>query len=340
MLRILSLMFLITSIALCQSAPPRKDIPSIARAANGAVVSIIMSDVDGNVTAKGTGFFITRDGHILTNYHVIDDEHSVPTIKLRGGTLLSVDELLAFDKERDIAILKVNGEFRTVSLGDSDKLQVGEEVVAIGNPLSLESTVSNGIVSAIRSVQEGGDKILQITAPISPGSSGGPLFNMRGEVIGITTAKLEGGENLNFAIPINDIGKALFESEGPVAAADLSGDYACDVDVIETHITLSVVGAVLVLTYYSKEGNPGEFRFLREGHIWIAREYVDGHWVNARYNLKGPPPSFSITSKMKFFLANTFFYDKSRGQITTGTLLSGNLPPMTLSGTCKGVPPR
>jgi hypothetical protein len=86
---------------------------------------------------------------------------------------------------------------------------VGEDVVAIGNPLSLESTVSNGIVSGIRTVQDKGGTFLQVTTPISPGSSGGPLFNMAGEVVGITTMYLEGGENLNFAIPINDA-KRLF----------------------------------------------------------------------------------------------------------------------------------
>jgi len=105
-----------------------------------------------------------------------------------------------------VAIIKAHGnDFRPLTLGDSDRLQVGEEVVAIGNPLSLESTVSNGIVSAIRTVEDEGGKFLQVTAPISPGSSGGPLFNMAGEVVGITTSHLVGGQNLNFAIPINDV---------------------------------------------------------------------------------------------------------------------------------------
>ena len=114
--------------------------------------------------------------------------------------------MLASDKDRDVAVIKAHGnDFRTLTLGDSDRLQVGEEVVAIGNPLSLESTVSNGIVSAIRTVEDEGGKFVQITAPISPGSSGGPLFNMAGEVVGITTSHIKGGENLNFAIPINDV---------------------------------------------------------------------------------------------------------------------------------------
>lgn len=118
--------------------------------------------------------------------------------------------MLAFDKARDIAVIKAHGSnFKTLTLGNSNRVQVGEEVIAIGNPLSLESTVSNGIVSGIRTVQEEGGEFLQVTAPISPGSSGGPLFNMAGEVVGITTLYLKGGENLNFAIPINDAKRLL-----------------------------------------------------------------------------------------------------------------------------------
>jgi hypothetical protein len=188
-----------------QSAPPRKDIPAIAKAANGAIVSIVMSDKDGHAIAQGSGFLVSKDGRILTDYHVIENGSSA-IVKLPDGAFFAVDGVLATDKARDIAVIKAHGEnFRTVTLGDSDRLQVGEEVVAIGNPLSLESTVSNGIVSGIRTVKEEGGKFLQITAPISPGSSGGPLFNMAGEVVGITTLHVEGGENLNFAIPVNEV---------------------------------------------------------------------------------------------------------------------------------------
>jgi S1-C subfamily serine protease/tetratricopeptide (TPR) repeat protein len=181
------------------------DIPAISREANGAIVSIVMSDKDSHPIAKGSGFFISKDGRILTNYHVIKSGTSA-VVKLPDGASFDVDGVLAVDKDRDVAVIKAHGnDFRTLTLGDSDRLQVGEEVVAIGNPLSLESTVSNGIVSAVRTIQTEGGKFLQITAPISPGSSGGPLFNMAGEVVGITTSHLEGGENLNFAIPINDV---------------------------------------------------------------------------------------------------------------------------------------
>jgi hypothetical protein len=168
----------------------------------------------------------------VTNYHVIKSGTSA-IVKLPHGAFFPVDGLIAFDKGRDIAIIKAHGEdFRAVTLGDSGRVQVGDEVVAIGNPLSLESTVSDGIVSAIRTIEQEGGEFLQITAPISPGSSGGPLFNAAGEVVGITTLYLEGGENLNFAIPVNDAKRLLqgsvskvhdFPNEARAGAASSAG---------------------------------------------------------------------------------------------------------------------
>jgi S1-C subfamily serine protease len=196
-------------VVAAQSAPPRKDIPAIAKAANGVIVSIITSDKDGHPVAQGTGFLVSNDGRIVTNYHVIKGAHSA-IVKLPDGAFYDVDGVVAFDKVRDLAVIKAHGQnFRVVTLGNSDRVQVGEAIVAIGSPLSLESTVSSGIISGIRSVEEKGGKFLQVTAPISPGSSGGPLFNMAGEVVGITTLYIEGGENLNFAIPINDAKRLL-----------------------------------------------------------------------------------------------------------------------------------
>ena len=186
---------------------PRKDVATIAKETKGAVVSIVMADKGGQPIAQGSGFVVSRDGRIVTNYHVIKSGSSA-IIKLPDGAYFTVDGVLAFDKERDVAVIKAHGNnFQTVTLGNSDRLQVGADVVAIGSPLSLESTVSNGIVSGIRRDEE--RTLLQITAPISHGSSGGPLFNMAGEVIGITSAAFVDGENLNFAVPINDAKRLL-----------------------------------------------------------------------------------------------------------------------------------
>jgi hypothetical protein len=204
----------------------RLDIPAISREANGSIVSIVMLDKDGHPLAQGSGFLISKDGQVVTNYHVIRNGTSA-VIKFPDGVFVAADGVLVSDENRDVAVIKVHGNgFKALTLGDSDRLQVGEEVVAIGNPLSLESTVSNGIVSAIRTVEDEGGKFLQITAPISPGSSGGPLFNMAGRVVGITTSHIKGGENLNFAIPINDVKPMLqvrlpsgYQDAKPIARA-------------------------------------------------------------------------------------------------------------------------
>jgi S1-C subfamily serine protease len=203
-MRIPALLVLAVTLAGCGAHRSAKDITAIAKAADGAVVSITMLDINGQPIAQGSGFIISKDGCIVTNYHVIKTGSSA-IVKLPNGAFFPVEGVLAFDKDRDIAVIKAHGEdFRTVPLGDSRRVEVGDEVIAIGNPLSLESTVSNGIISGIRTVREEGRDFLQVTTPISPGSSGGPLFNMDGQVVGITTMYLKGGENLNFAIPIND----------------------------------------------------------------------------------------------------------------------------------------
>ena len=214
-MKYMAAVLLLVAAMLAQNAPSTNkgrhlDIPAISRQANGSIVSIVMSDKDGHPIAQGSGFLISIDGQVVTNYHVIKNGSSA-VIKFPDGTFFAVDGVLDSDKDRDVAIIKVHGNgFKALTLGDSDQLQVGEEVVAIGNPLSLESTVSNGIVSAIRTIEDEGGKFLQITAPISPGSSGGPLFNMAGKVVGITTSHIPGGENLNFAIPINDVKPTVF----------------------------------------------------------------------------------------------------------------------------------
>ena len=192
---VIALFAMFWTTAGAQSPLPRKDIPAIAKAANGAIVTIVMANGDKPI-ATGTGFLVSADGVIVTNYHVIQ-EGNVAVVKLSDGTALPVDGVLAADKVRDLAVIKVHGKtFRTLTLGNSDRVQVGEEVVAIGNPLGLELTVSNGILSGVRTVEKGGGKFLQVTAPISHGSSGGPLFNMAGEVIGITSMYFEGGGEL------------------------------------------------------------------------------------------------------------------------------------------------
>jgi len=210
LLSYLALTSVVASILSAQSAPPQMTIPAIAKAANGAIVTIVTADNDKPI-AQGTGFLVSTEGVVVTNYHVIENGN-IAIVKFSDGTTLPVDGVLAADKVRDLAIIKIHGKiFRALTLGNSDRVQPGEEVVAIGNPLGLELTVSNGIVSGVRTDKETGGKFLQVTVPFTHGSSGGPLFNMMGEVIGITTLVYEGAGNLNFAIPVNDAKLLLHE---------------------------------------------------------------------------------------------------------------------------------
>lgn len=148
----------------------------------------------------GTGFVVKSDGWIATNLHVVIGGAHVK-VTLRDGRDFDVVEVMAASPERDLVLLRIEAHgLPALHLGDSDAMRPGDPVVAIGNPLGLEDTVSNGLVSARRKVDPTFE-ILQVSAPIAPGSSGGPLFNDKGEVVGIATAILQGGQNLAFGVP-------------------------------------------------------------------------------------------------------------------------------------------
>ncbi len=158
-------------------------------------------------SALGTGFIISSDGYIVTNNHVVEGADKI-FVNLEGATskAASVEaELIGMDPETDIALLKVKVDktLPTLTFGDSDALEVGEWVLAIGNPFGLSSTVTAGILSAKgRNIHSGPyDNFLQTDASINPGNSGGPLINMQGEVIGINTAIAASGQGIGFAIP-------------------------------------------------------------------------------------------------------------------------------------------
>lgn len=177
-------------------------VESIVHDQGDAVVLIVTYDESGTPLSLGSGFFVKSDGVFITNYHVIEGSYS-GVIKLIDGRVLGNIEIIDFNSEWDIAILKVEGSgFPTVKLGNSDIVKSGQKIVVIGNPEGLQNTVSDGLVSSIRKIESEGDYFIQISAPISEGSSGGPVYNMNGEVIGIATMMLKSGQNLNFAIPI------------------------------------------------------------------------------------------------------------------------------------------
>ncbi len=162
----------------------------------------------------GSGFILNEDGFLMTNFHVIEGETqiSVEVYHQKNGQLerktYKQVRIVAINKFGDLALLKIEDKdapkFKYVSLGSADALAVGEGVFAIGSPLGLERTVTEGILST-KTRQMAGDLYLQTTAQINPGNSGGPLFNMSGEVIGITNMKITFGEGLGFAIPVEAV---------------------------------------------------------------------------------------------------------------------------------------
>lgn len=188
------------------TAPQQASLPELVRRVKPSVVSVLTYDAKGEPLISGSGFFV-RAGEVVTNMHVIKGAHRVEIHTLEGkGRTYPVAGALAVDDEADLALLKVDlpadrSRPLTMTTALPDE---GEQVFVIGNPLRLEGSVSDGIVSAVREVPDLG-RIIQVTAPVSHGNSGSPLFNMHGEVIGIVTVKVTNGQNINLALGVSRI---------------------------------------------------------------------------------------------------------------------------------------
>ncbi len=181
----------------------------------------------------GTGFILGKDGLIATNLHVVAGSTEI-TIKLHDGTPYRVEMVAGIDQARDLAVLRIKPKkpLPTLRLGDSDAMTAGDKIVAIGNPLGVfDYSVSSGLISSVRPVCDeteakcppGGLKLLQFSAPISQGSSGGPLFNQFGEVVGVTTLIVNQGQSINFAVPGNYL-KPLMANPGAITLAKFAED--------------------------------------------------------------------------------------------------------------------
>src|SRR5258706_1406994 len=199
-------------------------LPELVRRIKPSAVAIETFDARGEKLALGSGFFIDAD-RVVTNRHVIEGAYRAE-VHLNSGRNFPVKNVLAVDAEGDVALLKVEAPpslVRPLSL-DRTSPQEGESVVVIGNPFGLEGSVTNGIVSAVRDIP-GFGRIIQITAPISPGSSGSPVVNMQGQVIGVATLQITGGQSVNFAIPSERIAQrgrsAQSEGSSKMSPGDL-----------------------------------------------------------------------------------------------------------------------
>jgi serine protease Do len=182
-----------------------RDVQELVKQIGEAVVQVRTPE------GLGSGFFINADGYLITNFHVIEGETeiSVEVYHQAGGQLARDTykqvKIIAINKYHDLALLRIEDKnapkFKFITLGSADALTVGDSVFAIGSPLGLERTVTQGIISTKTRELEG-ELYLQTTAQINPGNSGGPLFNMAGDVVGVTNMKITFGEGLGFAIPV------------------------------------------------------------------------------------------------------------------------------------------
>ncbi len=204
------------------------DAEHIYRENNRSTVVITSYDTKGKPIKLGSGFLVSSDGKAITNYHVVNGAQKV-SVRVEGKEL-PVEGFLHVDKTNDLTLLKIRGQgFSPVRIGSSENLAVGSRVYVISSPRGLENSLSEGIVSAVRTV--GTQKVIQITAPISPGSSGGPVFNDNGQVIAVATFVLKDSQNVNFAIPINAISnkvaveKAVVTREVPKEDYSITAEY-------------------------------------------------------------------------------------------------------------------
>lgn len=257
-------------------SPPRTELTPAEIAARAMPAVVVIRSAQ----SLGTGFVVRKDGWIATNFHVIASAKELSiTVPERGE--FPVRDVLVADPNHDLAVLRIDAEgLPTLPLGDFQAVRPGDALIAIGHPLGFERTVSNGLVSAVRHVSDS-LTLLQISAPIAPGSSGGPLIDVQGRVIGVATAMIRSGQNLNLGIPVTYLKEALsntapvpfaafaqaIEAARPPAHAAphhelsiLAGCTDNDLRVLRAHLELAIAGASstfaqgnYVLTYHLVE---------------------------------------------------------------------------------------
>ena len=164
-----------------------------------AIKSVVTIRTD---ISQGTGFVINSDGYIVTNYHVMESAKAAAVLTYEGDSHQVT--LIGVDKTMDVALLKIKENYPALEIGNSDKISIGEKVIAIGNPLGLQFSVTEGIISALnRPGINNVEAYIQTDAALNPGNSGGPLINKQGKAIGINNFKVGGGESLGFALESN-----------------------------------------------------------------------------------------------------------------------------------------
>jgi serine protease Do len=234
------------------------------------------------IQGAGSGVIISKDGYVLTNNHVIEGAKEV-TVTLSDHQEHKA-RIVGRDPKTDLAVLKIEGggTFPAATLGDSDHLKVGDWVIAIGNPFGLNNTVTSGIVSAKGRVIGAGpyDNFIQTDASINPGNSGGPLFNMKGEVVGINTAIISQGQGIGFAIPVNTVKPLVpqLETKGSVTRGYLGVTIQTITPALEKALKLQEQKGALVADV--TKDSPAAKAGVQRGDVIVAfngKDVTDSH---------------------------------------------------------------
>ena len=268
------------SVALAEGAR------EIAKKTLPSVVLLAMEDSAGHPIALGSGFFVS-DRLVATNLHVIESAAGGYVKPVGEKGTFRVEGTVGLDSTRDLALLRVQDATRpSLPLGESESVAVGDAVYAAGNPQGLEGTFSEGIVSGVRKV--GHDTLLQITAPISPGSSGGPVLNQQGAVIGVAMATFTGGQNLNFAVPVSYL-RSMIARQGKITPLSATA---------RVRGASSVMGSI---------GRPSAEGVVAGQMIWNYKGLNIGNY------------SFSLTNKLRENVRNVVvFYARSGRPLEEG----------------------
>ena len=179
-----------------------------------STVLIVAEDKNAQPQSLGSGFLVSPN-IVATNYHVIENSYSGYVKLVNQDTLYEIEGVVGYDVQKDLALIKISNNTGKQVSYKSSSVDIGQKIFAIGNPLGLEGTISDGIVSGLRNVD--GVNMLQISAPISPGNSGGPVVDENGDVIGVATYTYAEGQNLNFAVPVKYV-RELLANQSPLVS--------------------------------------------------------------------------------------------------------------------------
>lgn len=206
-LKIIVVIALFNWLVMSDPLTAETELTKLVKEIRSAVVTVIVYDINRAVANIGSGFFVDKYGHLITNYHVLDGKYKAE-VKTAEGNTYPIKLIVADNKATDLVKVLVDippKKFKWVKTADSLP-SIAEQVLVVGSPMGLEQTVSEGIVSSIREIPSVGE-FFQMSAPISPGSSGSPVINLKGQVVGIATFQMVRGQNLNFAVSVKSVKK-------------------------------------------------------------------------------------------------------------------------------------